>query len=108
MDINHKHRWIFSPLDKTGQPVAREYAIRSEHPFHHNGHALTLCMMNAHMLAAARQDPRLIVLPSIHERTAVHKRVTDHHAEHGAKEGMALHELLITLAKHHPGLEPEW
>lgn len=108
INLHHKFRWVFSPIDAvTGQPVAKEYAMRCEAPFHHDGHALAYCEMNAHQLEAARKDPRLIVLPSIHEPVCIHPRVLEHHAGHGAKPFMQLHELLGVMAKHHPGFEPE-
>lgn len=113
LDLTHKKRWVFGPLDSTGLPVAREYALQWNAPMHHNGHALTLCAMNAHQLASARQDPRLTVLESIHGGT-VHAHVVDHHADlisHAGKfpgEKWSLHDFLVALAKHHHCFEPEY
>jgi len=105
--IDHKQRWVFSPLDERGLPAVRAHALRCSAPLHHNGYALTLCVMDAQQLAAARKDPSLIVCGSIHETAVIHEKIADHHAEYGAKRGMRLHELLLTLAKLHHGFEPE-
>ena len=103
---DHKMRWVFGPLED-GQHVASEYSIACEYPHILDGHALALCRMNAHQLAAARKDPRLTVLPSLHEHAQVPDHVADHHAHHGVQRGMKLHEMLLTLAKVHPNFEPE-
>ncbi len=112
MHLNHKARWVFSPMvynEKTRltTPLAAEYAVQWECPMPLNGQALVHCVMNGHQLAAARKDPNLVVLPSLHERAKVHPKVATHYAQHGVKGSMLLHEALIALAAHHPNFEPE-
>lgn len=110
MHLNHKTRWIFSPLlivDGNEKPLAAEYALQWEAPMHHNGFALVHCTMNAQQLAAAKANPHLVVLPSIHFHQQIPHEIADHHEEHGLKRGMLLHEALCELARHHPNFEPE-
>lgn len=110
MHLSHKSRWIFSPLVISGdseKPLASEYAVQWEAPMHFNGFALTHCVMNAHQLAAAKKNPHLVVLPSIYLRQPIPNEIADHHAAHGVKRGMLLHEALCALAAHHPNFEPE-
>ncbi len=107
MILDHKARWIFSPLDAvTGHPVAAEYAIQWEAPLHHDGAALVHCIMNAHQLSAARKDKRLIVLDSIHSAKTIPGQVAYHHRAHGLHDAMTLHDALVCMAKHHPSFEP--
>jgi len=109
MHLNHKARWIFSPMVEANGgsiPLAAEYAVQYEAPFIYNGSALTHCVMNAHQFAAALKDPRLIVLPSIHRREPIHPRIAEHHAAHGLAPGMLLHEALEALSKYHPNFAP--
>lgn len=110
MHLNHKQRWIFSPLvmvDGREQPLAREYALLYEAPMHVAGFALTHCVMNSQQLAAAKKDPRLVVLPTVHARETIPAAVASHHAAHGVKPEMLLHEALSVLAAYHPNFEPE-
>lgn len=110
MHLNHKERWIFSPLvpgESGEKPLAAEYALQWEAPMYFDGFALTHCVMNAHQLAAAKLNPNLIVLPSIHAHERIHPRIAKHHAAHGLKAEMLLHEALEELAKHHPNFAPE-
>lgn len=110
MHLNHKKRWIFSPLVPSGKgvkPLASEYAIEWEAPLHFNGFALTHCVMNAHQFAAASSDPNLMVLPSIHNRKPIPAALAAHHGTHGLIPSMLLHEALEQLAKYHPNFAPE-
>jgi len=110
MLLSHKSRWVFSPVvgTKAGEkPIAAEYAIKYEAPFIYQGMALTHCVMNAHQLAAAKANPQLIVLPSFYERAVVPAAVAKHHAAHGVKPTMLVHEALEALAKYHPNFAPE-
>lgn len=107
MLLDHKARWILSPV-VNGRPVAADYAIQWEHPLApENGHVLIHCIMNAHQFRAARQDPRLKILGSLHGQDKIHDEVADHHAHHGVKRGMHVSEMLVQLAKMHPSFEPE-
>jgi len=106
MHLDHKARWVFSPL-VDDKPIASEYALQWEAPMHHDGFALVHCIMNAHQLAAAKRDPRLIVLPSVHAREKIHPKIAEHHSCHGLHCEMLLHEALCEMAKHHPNFEPE-
>ena len=103
---DHKFRWVFGPVDGNGHAAA-EYSVACEYPMVINGRALAYCMMNAHQIAAARKDPRLTVLDSLHARSTVPDHVADHHAAHGVKRGMKMHDMLMELAKHHSNFEPE-
>jgi len=105
MILDHKRRWVFSPLGEPGAPLAAEYANQWEAPLHYNGFALVYCVMNAHQLAAAKQDPRLIVLDSLHLLTAIPDKVAAHHAAHGLAQGMTLAAALACLAKQHPSFD---
>jgi hypothetical protein len=110
MHLNHKHRWIFSPLVTNGKretPYAAEYALLYEAPMHYNGFALTNCVMNAQQFAAASKDPKLIVLPSIHDRAVIPAELAAHHAVHGLTPTMLQHEALEQLSKYHPNFAPE-
>jgi hypothetical protein len=110
MHLHHKERWVFSPLliiDGKEIPLVHEYSLLYEAPMHYNGFALVHCVMNAHQLAAAKQNPHLVILPSTHCREAIPNELADHHESHGLKRGMLIHEALQELAKYHPNFEPE-
>lgn len=110
MHLNHKQRWVFSPLVVKGKstvPLASEYSLQFEAPMHYNGYALTHCIMNAQQLAAASKDPQLVVLPSIHDRAPIPAALATHHAAQGVTAIMMLHEALEQLAKFHPNFAPE-
>jgi hypothetical protein len=108
--LNHKARWIFSPMvpAKAGAPLplASEYAVQYEAPLVYNGMALTHCLMNAQQLAAAKAHPELIVLPSLYDRAVIHPTVAEHHKALGVTPTMLLHEALEALAKYHPNFAP--
>jgi hypothetical protein len=107
MDLNHKNRWILSPI-VNGKPLASDYALQWNYPLGPvDGKALVHCTMNAHQLSAARKDTRLVILGSLYSSESVPDEVADHHKPQGAKRGMHLHDLLATLAKFHHYFEPE-
>jgi hypothetical protein len=101
---------VFSPVVQAGgreYPLVAEYSLTWEAPLIYQGFALTHCIMNAHGLAAAKADPKLVVLPSVHDRQPIDKTVAAHHAPLGVKPTMLLHEALEALAAHHPNFAPE-
>lgn len=106
MDLNHKNRWVFGPV-VDGMHAGNDYAIACSCPLVFDGFALAHCTMNAHQMAAARKDPRLTILDSIHSRSSIPDHVADHHEAHGATRGMATHELLLALSRHHHCFELE-
>jgi hypothetical protein len=110
MHLNHKRRWVFSPMVSVGEeqkPLVAEYSLEWESPLIYEGFALTHCVMNAHQFAAAKKDPKLIVLPTIQARQPIDPKVAEHHAKLGVVAGMLLHEALEALAAHHPNFAPE-
>lgn len=110
MHLNHKARWVFSPMVQSGGrtiPLAAEYAVQYEAPLIVDGYALTHCIMNAQQLAAAKAHPQLIVLPSLHAHAVIHPAVAKHHAPLGVKPDMLVDEALEALAQHHPNFAPE-
>jgi hypothetical protein len=107
MSQSHKCRWVFGPMLPGNIHAAAEYTIGCEYPIIVNGFALAHCTMNAHQLAAARQDPRLTVLPSLHSTAPVPANVVQHHADHGMVAGMSMHDALMKMARYHSNFEPE-
>jgi hypothetical protein len=103
---DHKYRWVFGPVVE-GKHAAGEYSLSCEFPYLFNGAGLAYCVMNAHQIAAARQDPRLIVLPSLHSTASVPDCVVDHHCEHGVTRGMTMHDFLVAMSVYHSNFEPE-
>jgi hypothetical protein len=59
-------------------PVARQYALQYEAPFHGDGFALVYCEMDITHLQAAQKDPRLTIFNSLDD--AVHQAAVDSHA----------------------------
>lgn len=109
MHLNHKSRWVFSPMVKIGNqtlPLVSEYSLVWEAPMIYEGFALTHCVMNSHGLAAAKVHPELVVFPSVHARQPIPAQVAQHHAAHGVKPTMLIHEALEALAAHHPNFAP--
>lgn len=102
---DHKYRWVFGPV-VNNKHAAADYAIATETPMIFAGAALAYCVFNAHTLRAARKDPRLTVLPSLHSQEKIPDVVADHHAPQGVKRNMTMHDMLMQLAKVHSSYEP--
>ena len=120
MHTDHKTRWVFGPMVPGTKPAgapddwvvppvhaAQEYSLSCDWPCVFGENALAHCIMNAHQLAAARADPRLIVLQSIHAKMAIPAEVSDALAAYGVCPGMDLHDLLVCLSDYHAGFDPE-
>ncbi len=89
-----------------GKHAANDYVISCEWHMVVDGQALAYCIMNAHQIAAARKDPRLTVLSSIHAHEAIPDAIADHHKAHGVARGMTLHGMLMALSVYHSNFEP--
>ena len=107
MYTDHKKRWILSPVKATGEPLAADYCMTWEGFLLHEGKELVFCIMNAHQHAAAKADPRLVVMGSLHSSEPVHGAIAAHYAGHGVQAHHTVHDALRALAVHHPNLEPE-
>lgn len=111
-DTHHKTRWVLSPMvkrsDGSEYPVAEDYSTTIYAPFIYNGAALCRCTLNAHQMEAAVKDDRLVVCPSLHDRAKVNPRIAEHHAEHGLRPDMLLHEALEKLGELHHAFLPDF
>jgi hypothetical protein len=64
--------------------------------------ALCQVLADTNQLAAAAQDPRVIVCPLLYDSTPLPKQITDAYASQGATAGMSLGSLIATLASAEP------
>jgi hypothetical protein len=126
------YRWCWSPLEeipapdgtKMRVPIVRAYSA-GKMPYSprlfDEGPSLCYVEFTPYTLAAAKQDPRIVILDSIHSRRSVHQTVDAHgklHAQskhsvhvHVQKKlaefditpDQTLHDLLLTLHHHFEG-----
>jgi hypothetical protein len=111
-DHNHLWRWVFSQAPESGSAVVRDFSTGSGYSeLRHSltaGWTLVHCLMNVGQLAQAKKDPRMIVLPSLHDHdTEVHKDIVAAHKHLGAKDGMTTAQFLMKLAEFDPRFEPQ-
>lgn len=111
MDAHHKTRWVFTPMVlRIGGdlPAVEDYCTLIFAPAIYDGFALCRCTFNAQQFAAVVKDDRFIVCPSLHAHAKIHPLIARHHAAHGLREEMLLHEALEELGKLHHGFLPDF
>jgi hypothetical protein len=86
-------------------PVASAYAREWSCPVFpaaDGGWALVQVLADTHQLAAAAEDPRVLVLPTLYDQSPLDSRVIASYAEAGAAAGMSLGTLLSKLSSAEP------
>jgi hypothetical protein len=79
-------------------PIARDYSLGHDSPIHFGSYALSCCEMTLNQLEAARQDSRLIVLPSVQSGAAIPDAVSTALASYGVTAGSAMNDMLTALS----------
>lgn len=103
-------RWMFTPCytdDAIGMmaPVASAYGSGwhcPAFPTTEGGSALCQITCNTHQIAAAKQDPRVIVCPLLYDPTPVNPAIIAAYAGQGATAEMSMGALIAALAEVEP------
>lgn len=103
-------RWMFSQFNTDEligmmAPVASAYGRGWQCPIFpaaEGDWALCQVLCDANQLAAAAQDPRVIVCPLLYDPAPLPQQITDAYAAQGATTGMSIGALIATLAATEP------
>ena len=103
-------RWVLSQfyVDSglaMSRPICGAYGGRflyAAAPAIADGWALVQILCSPQQLEAAKQDPRIIVLPLVFDPSPLPQKVIDSYADRGAVAGMSLAALLAHLAETDP------
>lgn len=89
--------------------VARDYCVGQRHnaPLHFGGYALCECELTNNQLEAAKQDPRLVVLPAIRSSARIPEVVAKALGDWGVTPDMTVYGMLETLAEREPAFLQE-
>ncbi|MGD0520933.1 MAG: hypothetical protein ABSA48_06730 [Terracidiphilus sp.] len=100
-------RWIFTPFytdELIGMmaPVAAAYGVGwhcANFPATEGGSALCQILCNTHQIAAAKQNPRIIVCSLLIDPAPVDQIIIAAYGGQGATAGMSMGALIATLAE---------
>jgi hypothetical protein len=102
-------RWMFSQFVHDEQigmmaPVAAAYGNGWHCPEFpaEGGSALCQVLCSTHQIAAAKEDPRIVVCPLLYDPTPVNSAIIAAYAGQGATAGMSMGALIATLAEVEP------